>query len=1319
MRARFCAVLLLALGTLPGADDPSLVIPRTGTAPVIDGRLDDACWSKACVLAGFTVPAKADLAAKAMEARVCCSDLALFIAVTIAEPEPAKLRAQTTGRASAVWQDDCVEVFIRSGQNLLDYDQFITNANSAQEDVRRRNDKPVDGAHPGWQVRSTLAAGSWTIEFLIPASDLGMAGYRRGDLLGLKIGREDHTTPAGSLAIWPPRAPYHPVEAMGRAFVESDNLVVSPDGADQARWGGDGSSSGAVTEGEATVWRFTKETHVQQDVRLRPGQDYLMTFEAKSGGDGLVRMRAPQADPKIDQKMDLPVVPSDDYVVYAKRFAAGPEGKGLMVISINPGAKGTTIRHLRVVPDALPANSGAAIPVAAGDVPLVATKLRVADCRIERAFCGSPVDGSTRSGQWDGDYWEYDQPGGGAGVDYAYLNNNGVHIVFADKLGFQAVVVRGGVQAKLYRDVSTFDDPKSGTLVHEFPGHAQDSRAFFKEAIATDRVSFFDVGDGRLADCSFYRTRSGLGGLTATSREAIGAAVPATDLVKTHLAARFGDADRTTFGAAGAPTKLDLAGQRWVHVLSQPLAEETALSAIGVDLRIPGAPAGLQFTVRVQDPLDPRLELHGADYQLSGPGRVHVICDFPDQIVPKGAQLWVSLRFEQSVAISEATIERFAITRDQARPEALAYRSFLMRSFYCVMSEARPWNAWWKTEDVDAFMAADKPYTRWVKEIVETVDQCKAIDPTDDLARQYDQWIHRNILQRIKQMPAYPTRFDVVPGAPEWAVLAHQAWMQAREVPTWWIRNRMVPTGEIGGEVQDDSDMFGNYAPFPFFERDGAGGEVLRAGALLAETAERNNLELGWNKYAMDPLHAYEEGMNHESIMLYWNFGDPVYVERCMIAARGLEKATILLPNGHRHFKRAETGSIDVKNDRTPEVDGGAHCLLTHPALETAWYNHSPKVVEMLRQYGAGWAAHQQPGKYAVAVKVPEDTVTESEATPFPAMWGMSGSVSMAIAEITGDATHVKPYTDWLAQGKSTLHLAELIELGMYAPTEADQDTLEKSWQAQLIMKGVKAPLIDALKADIEDLQRFKHMYTTVECFTDRVFLYPLNNVSTAYTGGYSTRNKLNHPYAVSWEGLGTDFAALVTAATSDHLKVLICNLSDKPLTGRAKVWRLEHGRYALTAGADSDGDDQADHLDRKESLELSRGSDIDLVLSPKSVQVLELKLVEKLDDIYARADLALSSLDARVAGGKVVGVVHNIGNKAAEAVVALVDPSGAVAARVSLGVIEPPLDLAPRTRAFELSGVPAQAEGWSVVVDPDQGVPELYEGNNRIPLGR
>jgi len=58
-RALFIALpaffLLINTGSVPGADGVrSVAAVRTETPPVIDGRLDDDCWSKANVTADFT-----------------------------------------------------------------------------------------------------------------------------------------------------------------------------------------------------------------------------------------------------------------------------------------------------------------------------------------------------------------------------------------------------------------------------------------------------------------------------------------------------------------------------------------------------------------------------------------------------------------------------------------------------------------------------------------------------------------------------------------------------------------------------------------------------------------------------------------------------------------------------------------------------------------------------------------------------------------------------------------------------------------------------------------------------------------------------------------------------------------------------------------------------------------------------------------------------------------------------------------------------------------------------------------------------------------
>ncbi len=948
---------------------------------------------------------------------------------------------------------------------------------------------------------------------------------------------------------------------------------------------------------------------------------------------------------------------------------------------------------------------GPAIPLRAGGEPWVITKLRVTDCRATRGFVGAPVDGTTKSGSWDGKLWEYHMPDCGTGVEYSYMHGDGLHITFADNAGFNAVLVRGGIKARLLRDVQKYDQPSTGQLVCEFPGQATTSRAWFDSPVKTNKVSFFDVGDGLIADVSFFRVRR--------------------------------VAEELNASAEPLPTAEPKTNDKSLALTSAPFAQETSLAAIGVEFDLDENPSGTNLTISVLDPLNPRLELHGADYVVSGNGHVRIVCNFADQVIPVGTTLSLSITSDRLARINHLTLQQYRIPKERAIVEALEHRKFLLHALYTPVCEARPWNAWnFPGDDAKYFSAPPNPDPTqerlrfWVHEIVATLQQCRDLDPQgkDPIVRQYYQWIYRKILKKSPGgTPAFDVHYDHVEGVPEWASLVHQAWMQARQVPQWWIDHRMTPDGEFGGLVGDDTDMYGNYAPFPMLERDGVGGKVLDAAARIAELAEKENLEQGVNKVSMDPLHAYEEGMNLESELAYWNYGDPVYLERCMNAARSTERMTVLTDKGHRHFRNNDEGVKDIATPGPLEGEHGTHCLMWHPTFVVAWYNHNPLAIKWLSEWADGWLDHMKPGDYGAAVKLPEDVTTKTDPIPFTGGWGMTGSTFMFLSDITGDPRFIRPYLEYFnTTGKNTgIHLAEILQMGMLPDPEKTVATVKGTtdavlyatpndgpWNAPLYAAGDIQPFINALKKDIEELQRFPYMYTQVECFTDRVFLYPIINPSIAYTGGYTTRNKLNLTYAITWNGFGTDYAALVTSATGQHLKVLLCNLSDKPITGSGRLWRLEQGKYELNFGPEKS------ESARKETINVIKGTDVTITLPSKTVQVLELKQLRKTQAMYDRADLALSARELKLEGGKLTGVAHNIGSKGVEdVVIALVNKDGEAIQTKHLGRLDAPVDLIPKRVAFEFDALPADARGASVVLDPEQSVPEIFKGNNRAAL--
>ncbi|MCZ6633812.1 MAG: hypothetical protein O7G87_10420, partial [bacterium] len=110
---------------------------------------------------------------------------------------------------------------------------------------------------------------------------------------------------------------------------------------------------------------------------------------------------------------------------------------------------------------------------------------------------------------------------------------------------------------------------------------------------------------------------------------------------------------------------------------------------------------------------------------------------------------------------------------------------------------------------------------------------------------------------------------------------------------------------------------------------------------------------------------------------------------------------------------------------------------------------------------------------------------------------------------------------------------------------------------------------------------------------------------------------------------------------------------------------------------------------------------------------------VEKLDDLLDRADLALSPLDTVCETNitwqydSLVRIrVHNIGARPAENVeVALIRKGEKIFTRI-LPRIEAPLDLKPRVA---ITYTTMAQVGDTIVVDPDNAIPEITESNNRL----
>ncbi len=991
-----------------------------------------------------------------------------------------------------------------------------------------------------------------------------------------------------------------------------------------------------------------------------------------------------------------------------------------------------------------------AITLEPGGGPVVFEKIQVTDSRVVRGFRGTPVDGTLRSFDFRGYFSEYPDSlsegfDASSGIDYAWNDNDGLHIRLADDRGYDAIVMRGGASTRMYAGFEGLTEPDDigPSATFGVPGTLEVKR--FANRMVMDGASFYDVGEGDIADLAFFRILDGKPSGTAETWRPTGASadIPepdrifAPESIRRALDSLHVAEDRTVLALSrddGGGTVAVEAG-RAVHFLTSPVSGDTGLGAVGVSFRTEGGSSGFSCTAVMHDPLDPSLELVWLPFKGTEDGDYHFILDFPDQVLAAGDRVWVTLTFDTALTLTgqdgSPAIDVYTTDAASAMPEALVHRKFLLKTFFALLSECRPWGSR-RGQPRDEFFSINR-YTALLPQLFMTIDRCHMLAPDDDMVRQYREWVFLNSLDELSDIRPP----DPPDGAPDWAWYPRMTWLEVRDIVDWWIEHRKVPTGEFGGKVSDDSDLYQQFADLPYLESGGVARKVLDGAARLAELTDRDHIEDGLNLLTCDTLHAYEEGINHMALMARWFYGDPIYMERCMESARNMEKLTYVTDDGRRHFRdRRAMGHIDLTEPHEPSVDGHATTLMWHTALQTADYNRNPLALRNVREWADSWLLFQKPGQWATEVEVLTGRVlASSENRPLYGGYRTQATVFSWLYGLTGEAKYLEPFMYYHRQGEapapSDNFLSDSYSTGLLESLpDATVDRLAGSNSLlEVFVNNDESDLIgdalgdprprSAVIANLHDMSRWPMMYTSAEQFTDRLFINILKNASLAHLGGYTQRNKFNPTMAVSWSGFGTDYGALVTENRPDGFSVLVYNFAGEPVDGKMQVWNLEHGTYRITTRIDTDGDKRADEIAVTETRELMKADSLPVTLQPGVVTAITVEQVEKLDPIFTRPDLALADREMKVSGRTVTGVVHNIGSSSvSEVIVALVDGTGKEAARTSLGALDAPLDLVARKARFSIEADTDPDGSWSVIVDPDGAVAEIYEGNNTASLG-
>jgi hypothetical protein len=605
------------------------VIPPAGSVPVIDGRLDDAVWKQALVLDGFTVTGGLERAEHPAAVRLVFDRGNLYLGFRCGTPYPGKIRKAS--ESGGLWQDDCIEIFLRSAPDAATYDQLLVNA-AGLLDARRLASGNVETNMAGaFKSAAAVTAAGWEAEVALPLTSLGFtAPPEAGDMLEMKFGREDYTASnSPALSVWPARSIYGGAADMVPLYFAGINRIQ--DGDFMLKGAGEGwlvnpARSVAAARGDGAVeLRLAGPAAVlKQPVRVKRGGVCRLECQFMGVAAGTITVSPAGGASAAIRRITLG--PGAEWKNCSLDFASGAADEWWVAVELF-GQPGDWVRFRNLQLKTIPRFGvrGDAIPVPL-DIPAayVIRQVPVADCHA--------------------------LPGGG-----------GLHVKLADRVGVNAVQIRGGVMAEMRRDCTADGRPESGVTVYRFPGQAEISLAYSGQLLKTDQLDFFNIRDGYIADLSFFRcdmAGASLGDPLRLMPVASGQAAHAGTLFPGRIlqGSNVVFSTQPAGGSGAAPVTLSLQRDAAVHLVLGPFGAETGVAALGLEGLARADMELVNVTVELHDSACPRTCITAATFALSGSGRLNLALDMPDRNLPPGRSWVATLRADGPATISTPAV---------------------------------------------------------------------------------------------------------------------------------------------------------------------------------------------------------------------------------------------------------------------------------------------------------------------------------------------------------------------------------------------------------------------------------------------------------------------------------------------------------------------------------------------------------------------------------------------------------------------------------------------------------------------------------------
>jgi catechol 2,3-dioxygenase-like lactoylglutathione lyase family enzyme len=219
-------------------------------------------------------------------------------------------------------------------------------------------------------------------------------------------------------------------------------------------------------------------------------------------------------------------------------------------------------------------------------------------------------------------------------------------------------------------------------------------------------------------------------------------------------------------------------------------------------------------------------------------------------------------------------------------------------------------------------------------------------------------------------------------------------------------------------------------------------------------------------------------------------------------------------------------------------------------------------------------------------------------------------------------------------------------------------------------------------------------------------------------------RGAINTGHAVSWKFKAPanekSVAILVPSATQSEVKILVYTLDQKPVETIMTAWDIDPGKWEITQGLDTNGDEKMDTVFSTQTISLERSKSIPLTFAPRTTTMITLKLQSPSVPYAQRPDLGIDDGDVRQKGHLIHVRVHSLGSVATPVTTVALVEENRIVASTKVPAIQAPLDLLPKYVDVTLSLPPGiDPHKGSIVLDPEEKLNEVTRINNVARLSK